>query len=253
MSHINKKVYLITGSNRGLGLELVQQLLKNRSNYIICTCRNPDNAEVLNTLLDSHPERLMIEQLDVTNIENCSTLAAKLSELNIKINILINNAAIFIKEKAGLGIKFENIESETLLDHFNVNLIGSINVTQKLLPLIESYKQSDNNNEEENEENFAIIANISSRMGSIKYSTATCIPYRLSKTAFNMFTKVLSNELTDHVVVSIHPGWVKTDMGGKRAKYEPTEAISKVLEIIDTLNKDDTGKFLTYGKEELAW
>jgi NAD(P)-dependent dehydrogenase (short-subunit alcohol dehydrogenase family) len=214
------KTALITGGSRGIGKATVKMFLE--SGYEAITTSTNGTSDYSNTY-----------QLDLSGPDSISNFAKSLSDKNVKIDVLVNNAAT-----AEEGEDFVNIES--LRKTLEVNLIGTIDLTQKILPLINS--------------NGTII-NISSQMASLTSNLGYDYPsYRISKNAVNMYTICLSehpqiNE-KNIKVYSFDPGWVKTDMGGPDAEREPEEVAKELLQLVESGN--ETGLFYK-GAKVRSW
>ena len=220
---------LITGANRGLGLEFARQFAA-AGWQVIGTARKPDKAVELQAL------EVTVMTLDVADTANVEALAAALD--GRAIDLLINNAGIFPRV---------NSINEINLDDYNrtlaVNTLGPVIVTRALLPNLRLGGKK-------------MIINISSRLGSIELNqSGTFYGYRESKAALNMFTKTLANELQSEgfICAVIHPGWVQTDMGGKNANLTPEESISGMRAVIDKLGPDDNGSYWSYSGEQVPW
>ncbi|MBY9000207.1 MAG: SDR family oxidoreductase [Candidatus Heimdallarchaeota archaeon] len=232
---------LITGASRGLGLEFTKQYL-NRGDNVIATCRQPENAKELETLQKDFGKNLEIEQLDVTSKKSIADLYRKLSDKSIKINLLINNAGI-ISGNEKEGPPFGELNKEDFSKVYQVNTVSPILISEKFLPLLKDVNEPK-------------IVNISSMSGSISNRTRSGgYAYSSSKSALNMMTKTLSNELKEMeiTVVVIHPGWVQTDMGGENAPLELESSIMGIIKVIDSLSIADTGKFYDWQRNEIQW
>ena len=174
---------LITGASKGIGFSLAKKFLENGFK-VIGTSRSGKIEGIEN-------ENFETLQLDLSNFKNIEILKKEINDKGIKIDILINNAGI------GLDLDFNNPEKTTFKQTFDVNVIGTTFLTEVLI------------------ENINIngkIINISSKMGSIELcERIDSVAYRMSKTALNMYTKILSNRLSEKIkVASVHPGWVRT-------------------------------------------
>jgi len=229
---------LITGANRGLGLEFTRQLLSEGA-HVFAGCRHPENALELQKLSTEY-KRLNVLRLDVTN-EN--TIAAAVRTINLEVgslDLLINNAGIYPR-----GETPQTITAETLLYAFHVNAVGPLIVAKYCLDLLERG-------------NDPKIVNISSKMGSLWWKEKEGggdYSYCSSKAALNMLSRTLALDLREKgiIVVMLNPGWVKTDMGGPEADLTPTESVRGMLKVIKGLTLDQSGKFLTTEGEEFPW
>jgi len=220
---------LITGANRGLGLEFARQYAADGWK-VIGTARIPEQADELNAL------SVEAVQLDVANQASVDALAKSLE--GRPIDLLINNAGIFPRVNKIEEVNFENY-SRTIA----VNTLGPVRVTRTLLPNLRRGEKK-------------TIVNITSRLGSIGLNDfGAFYGYRESKAALNMFTKTLAIELDPEgfTCLTIHPGWVKTDMGGENANLTPEESISGMRAVIQKLGPADTGTYWSYSGEEVPW
>ena len=229
------RTVLITGANRGIGLGLTTRFLQ-QGYKVIATCRNPDGARELWELEHEHKEQLQLETLDITSATSISSLANKL-DLAHGLDILINNAGVLY----GYDQTMETLNLEDLDRSLRVNLFGTIAMTQALWPAIKRAAQP-------------VIANVSSRMGSIADNTSGgAYAYRISKTALNMFVKNLALEHPDVTCLALHPGWVQTEMGGKGASLSVHEAAQGLYRVISEANTSISGHFLNYKGEHIPW
>ena len=234
-----KKTVLITGANRGLGLELSKQFAAD-GYYVIGTARSPEKAVELKTVAKE------VIQLDVTSDESIKGFAKALQ--GKPIDILVHNAGYF-GPTLGLGTErdksatLKNLTRNEVLDCFAVNAAGPIFVTQALVPNLNASKQ-------------AKIIVISSRSGIINQKrNAGAYGYRISKTAVNRAMRIMAADksLGNAIVVSVAPGHNKTDMGGDRAKLTPQESMQHVKKLIENLTKKHDGRFWFYDGKELPW
>lgn len=223
---------LITGASRGIGLELVKQFLK--SGYKVIGTHRGQHSEELKSLKSSG--NLDIYELEVTDDLSITKLADNLK--GTTIDILINNAGILGPESQAL----ESVDAEGWMKTFMVNSIAPLMVSRALLP---NLKLSSNPR----------IITVSSMMGSTESAGSGMYAYRSSKAAVNNVMKVLSNELADYgiVVCPIHPGWVKTDMGGPNAKITTTGSSRGIIKLAEGLTIKDSGKFYTWDSQQLDW
>jgi len=222
---IMNKTVLITGSNRGIGIGLVEGYLKLNYN-VIGTCRTPQRAVELLNLEKLYPTKLTIEQLDVNNPADFRALSAKYASKSI--DVLINNAGIFPEDHSRLGLEFA--DPQKILDAFQTNTVGAlmaIQAFQKNLLKAENPK----------------IINMSSQMGSLSAAKGFCYSYRMSKVALNMLTKCFADEYKKIITISLRPGWVKTPMGGPNATLDVKDSVVKVINIIEGLQIPDSGGF----------
>ena len=220
--------YLVTGANRGIGLEFCRQLAA-RGDEVTATCRNPTAAEELGEL------DVVVRQLDVTDAGSVRALAAASDR---PIDVLVNNAGIGVRSRP-LG-RLDHDEFRRFLD---VNAVGALRVVEALLPQLRRGERR-------------VIANMTSRMGSIDDNTSGgAYAYRASKAALNMVTKSLSIDLAadGFTCVVLHPGWVRTAMGGPDAPVPVETSVSGLLRVLDNLDTADSGSFLDFTGQALPW
>jgi NAD(P)-dependent dehydrogenase (short-subunit alcohol dehydrogenase family) len=226
--------FLITGASRGIGFGLVERLVL-RGDKVFASARNPD-ADPLALLAGKFPDRLTLHRLDVTDPASISALAKALE--GQPIDVLINNAGIRGPERqSALDMDFLGF-AETLV----VNTIAPLRVSQALVPNLTAGTKPR-------------IVMISSIMGQLSRPMAGDLAYCTSKTALNKVMQSLAMELKGAgiTVASVHPGWVKTDMGGPRAPLAVGEAVRNLIATIDALSLEKTGSFLNYDGTPLAW
>lgn len=228
---------LITGSNRGLGLEWTRQLLK-RGDNVFATCRHPDSADQLQALLQDYPQNLTITALDIGDESSITAARQAIAKHTDKLDVLINNAGISAGSET-----LDSLDPDIFLNQMRVNALGPTIVVQQFLDLL---KNGDNQR----------VLNITSSIASMtNWDRADMFTYPTSKAALNMLTRTLCVVLRefDIPIVLIDPGWVKTDMGGPDAWITADESISGMIKILDSLTIQDTGKFLHYSGSEIPW
>ena len=228
---------LITGANRGIGLELTRQLLR-RGEQVFAACRNPATATSLHDLSAETRSRVSIVQLDVSDPASIDASFETVGGLTDALDLLINNAGIQLADDH-LG----TLKMDEMLRTFAVNSIGPLLVCQRYLDLLQAGASPR-------------IVNISSRRGSLAwYQDRRFYTYSASKAALNMMTKRLAVETKAMgiIVVVMHPGWVMTDMGGPGAQITPDESVGGMLRVIDSLTIGDNGRFLGWDGKEMPW
>ena len=229
---------LVTGANRGLGLEFVRQLLA-RGDRVVATCRHPGKATALNTLAGEHPGRLHVLPLDVADPRAIAELQRELLLLaddGDRLDLLVNGAGVLHS-----GERFGSVSAVNLDDSFRTNTMGPFLLTQALAPRLAD---------------GARVANITSQLGSIANTTRFGTPsYDISKAAQNMATALLAAALRERgiLVVALHPGWVQTDMGGSGANVTPADSVAGLLRVIGGLKPADSGRFLDWRGQSLPW
>ncbi len=224
----NKNVIFISGTNRGIGLELSIQLAK-KGNYIIAGYRNEDTAKKLFDEAE-RTENIFPIKVDVRNIKDLENLYGFIDSEFGRLDILINSAGVNINPSS----KINDVTWSEISESIEINLGGPFFTSKILYPLIKKGISKK-------------IINISSIMGSIKLSNGNSLPYRISKAGLNMLMKNQAVEYQhDEIIsVSIHPGWVKTDMGGDSATMTVEESSRKIISIIENLSLRDSGEFIS--------
>jgi NAD(P)-dependent dehydrogenase (short-subunit alcohol dehydrogenase family) len=222
---------LITGANRGIGLELARQYAAAGWS-VIGTCRKPAEAGALGTLKGS----VRVEALEVTDRAALQALAGRLSDT--PIDVLLNNAGMLTGYEA-----FGETDTASWLKTLEVNTIAPIHVAEAFADHVARSAQRK-------------IVSITSAMGSIGRNTATAAyAYRSSKAALNMAMVTAANELRARgiIVAVISPGWVKTDMGGDNAALTVEESASGIRKAIEGLSAATSGRFFNHSGEEIPW
>jgi NAD(P)-dependent dehydrogenase (short-subunit alcohol dehydrogenase family) len=204
---------LVTGAARGLGFSLAAETVK-RGHHVYAGIRLESDACELESLSRSHPGQVTLLRMDVAEDAQVARALEGISHLDG----VINNAAINI----GGQETIETLDLDLVRQTMEINLIGAMRVVQKTLPLL--YQGS-----------RQVIINISSEAGTIINAFPTNYPYAISKTALNMFTERLRAHLADKGfrVYAIHPGWMRTGMGGEAAPADPSVIASGILDIVE--------------------
>lgn len=227
-------VVLVTGANRGIGLALAQAYASRRDK-VIATARAGSNRADLEALAAQSRGWIEIETLDVSDRHDIAVLKRKLEQE--PIDILVNNAGISGPERqTALDMDYDGLD-ETL----RVNTVAPLMIANAFLPNIKAAKGK--------------IVTVSSQMGQMQSAASDSLAYRVSKAAVNKLMRGLATELKPQgvPVLIVHPGWVKTDMGGAGAQLSPQESAAGLLQLIDRLDIASTGKFLAWNGKELAW
>ena len=225
------KIALITGSNKGIGLEFARQL-KDRGYFVIGCCRDISKAKELKAVADE------LIQLDVTSDEDIADLKNTLN--NRPIDLLVNNAGVSGEQ----GVTVGNVNRENFIHVLNVNCISVVTLTDALLPNIKA--GTDKN-----------ILVVSSRMGSIADNErGRSYAYRTSKAALNCAMRSFAIDVLEMGinVMLIHPGWVKTDMGGNDALIDTKASVAGMLEQSDKhLSSSHADKLYSFDGSVLPW
>jgi NAD(P)-dependent dehydrogenase (short-subunit alcohol dehydrogenase family) len=225
---------LITGANRGIGLEFATQYAADGADVIAC-CRDPQGADVLNALVKS-ARNVRLAALDVADPSSVGALKKDLG--NTPIDILINNAGVGGPRERAKGI----IDADAWLEIFAVNSVAPVTVAVAFLDNLKAGKDKK-------------LATITSQLGSIANHGGGAYPYHASKAAVNSFMRGLSKEwASDGIAVGIfHPGWVQTDMGGSQAPVTPAQSVTGLRARIAELSAANSGTFRDYAGKEIAW
>jgi NAD(P)-dependent dehydrogenase (short-subunit alcohol dehydrogenase family) len=228
---------IVSGASRGLGLELVAQLLA-RKWRVIAGCRKTQVLR-LTELAGAHPGRLHVMPLDIASERSIAAFVGEAAIVTDRVDLLINNAGVLVS-----GERYGQIGAKSLVDSFTVNAAGTLLLTQACTPLLQNA-------------GGARVANVSTVMASITQTDTFRTPsYAMSKAALNMATRLLAAELGAHgiAVASFHPGWVQTDMGGASAPLTVERAASALLDRAIALRPEDSGRFIASDDgSELPW
>lgn len=222
---------MITGANRGLGLEFVRQYVADGCT-VIATCRNPDAADDLNSI-----SGVKVHELNVTDLDAVGKLAAKLK--GTAIDVLINNAGIYGPKGYTLAELDFGIWEQVL----RTNTLAPLRVAQCFAPHVAASKTK-------------CIATLSSKMGSMADNTSGgSYIYRSSKAALNAVMKSLSHDLASQGVISLilHPGWVRTDMGGAGGLIDAKQSVTGMRDVIAQTRLSRSGAFYNYDGTEIPW
>jgi NAD(P)-dependent dehydrogenase (short-subunit alcohol dehydrogenase family) len=223
---------LITGANRGIGLGLAKHAAE-RGYSVIGTARNPEQADELRAVAS------LVEQLNTDSAESVASLADRLA--GEPIDILVNNAGIFPHECDDIN----DLDLDALDRVIQTNTIGPIMLTRALIPNLEQSERKS-------------VVSITSNLGSISDASKGqmgFLGYRTSKAALNMANATMAHQLKPKGIscVVVHPGWVQTDMGGQAAPLTPDQSTSSIMDTIDRLSIEDSGRFLDYRGKEMLW
>ena len=227
---------LITGANRGLGLEFTRQYGADGWRVSAC-CRSPAEATELAEIAARHPNDVSIHGMEVTDSVSVTTVAEALR--NDAIDLLISNAGILGSRNWKLGKTDYDNWGETLA----VNVLGATRVLEAF---------SDHVARSERKQ----MVTISSKLGSISLAKSTSnLAYRTSKAAVNMAVKCVADALEGRGVIcaAVSPGWVQTDMGGANADLTPQESVGNMRQLFETLGLESTGRFLNHDGSEIPW
>lgn len=226
---------LITGANRGIGLELTRQFAEDGWQVLAC-CRSPEDATELHAFVERGLP-VEIHPLDVTDYQQVASLSEQLK--NRPIDILLSNAGIYGSKGTGFGY-VSPVEWRQVLE---VNTIAPLMLVQAFVDQVAASRQK-------------LVAVVSSKVGSIAdNSGGGGYVYRSSKTAVNQVVKSLSIDLSDRgiSVISLHPGWVQTEMGGPNAEISTAQSVSGLKTILMTAGPEQSGEFIEYDGNRIPW
>lgn len=228
------KTILITGASRGIGHALARAALEQGWNVIATARRAGD--EKLAALKAAYPGSLRTEELEVTDAESVARLGRALAEE--AVDVLVNNAGVMGPEKqSALDMDFGGFARA-----LEVNTLAPLRVSQALLPALRRA-------------GGAKVVNISSIMGSLSLAKPDHIAYRASKAALNMVMRGLAADLAPEniAVFLVHPGWVRTDMGGPNADIDVKTSAEGILKAVAARGVGETGTFFDYRGEAISW
>jgi NAD(P)-dependent dehydrogenase (short-subunit alcohol dehydrogenase family) len=224
---------LITGANRGIGLQLVRRFLEEGW-QVTAACRKPDDAAALQALACN---RLQILPLDVSDTRSVLALVAALH--NAPLDVLVNNAGIMGPEQQNV----RDMDYEGFQQVLNINTVAPLRVSAALLPNLKLTLRPR-------------IVTISSQMGAFGLDMGPGhIAYSASKAAVSKVMQLMAKELAPEgiIVCPVHPGWVKTDMGGPSAQLEAADSAAGLYRLIDGLQPQHSGRFWTWDGQEHTW
>jgi len=229
-------ITLVTGANRGLGLEFARQYAADGW-QVYATCRDPNSASELRRLAEDSASKIEITALDVTDLASIRAAATKLR--GQPIDLLLNNAGVGGPRGQAIG----NIDYDAWINVLDVNTLGPMRVSEAF---VDNVAQSERK----------LIVTLTSGMGSISdNASGGSFAYRSSKAAVNMIMRSLAIDLAPRGItcVVVNPGWVRTDMGGPRGNMTPAESVGKLRRLIEGLGPTHSGKFFNHTGREFAW
>ncbi len=229
---------LITGTTRGLGLEFTRQWLAKGA-HVFALTRDPGAAKALAGLGRDHPKALSIQKCDVADDASVDAARRAIQKSWDRVDVLINNAGIYGQRDDDL----DELDVDEIRRVLEVNTLGPLRVTRAFLPLLKKGRSPR-------------VAHITSLMGSIADNgSGGSYGYRMSKAALNMVSRNLAHELKGAGIVSIalHPGWVRTDMGGPSGRLSVEESITGLIRTIDSVGPRESGGFFDYAGRPAPW
>lgn len=233
------RVAVVTGANKGIGYEICYQLANRQDVRVVLTARDAEKGKQATKNLTDRNLDVNFFHLDVSRLEMITKLIKYLEESFGQIDILVNNAGIFHpddKKLPGLSIPPEIVQKT-----FEINFMGPLQLCQAVIPVMKK-------------QNHGRIINVSSGMGALHHMGGGSLAYRISKVSLNALTKILASELegTNIMINTMHPGWVKTDMGGKSASRSINEGADTAVWLALDSPDGISGKFYQ-DRQEIEW
>jgi len=232
---------LITGANRGIGLEHARQYAVAGWQVLACA-RRPDQATALLALAKEFPDQLKLLGLDVTDFAAVDALAAELA--NTRIDVLLNNAGTFGPQGAPEGLAYQslaNMDYDIWRQMLEVNLLAPFRVAVALAGSLRLAERP-------------LLVMMSSDLGSIaNNSQGQSHAYRSSKAGLNMLTKGMAVEWQDFIVIAMAPGWCRTDLGGPDAVIDPVDSVRDQQNTFARLGAADSGRFIDRFGSAVDW
>ncbi|XP_074487703.1 C-signal-like [Sebastes fasciatus] len=257
---------LVTGTNRGIGLELVKQLAEGTrvEAHIYAGCRAPEGtrAEALRDLATQYPGKITLIKLDMSDEDSISAAVQAVTEQIGAggLNLLINNAAINTPETPA---PLSATEKEDMMKVYETNVVGPFLIAKMFLPLLKRAAEMDSPDKDKGDKmscRRSAIINISTLISSIEkcpetFAIAQMYPYRISKAALNMLTRCQAEDFKGHniLVTAIHPGWVRTEMGGEMAPLTTEDSVLGMLSVMSSLSNKDCGMLLNWQGNAIPW
>jgi NAD(P)-dependent dehydrogenase (short-subunit alcohol dehydrogenase family) len=237
----NQKIALITGANRGIGLEISKQPAE-KGYTVLLGIRDPKTGKKTEEQFKSNKLDAHFVELDTSKNESINKACDFIKKEYGKLDVLVNNAGIFIDSPEDRSaVSAFKTDPKIITETFETNTIGPFLLCQKLIPLMQKNK-------------YGRVVNISSGMGQLSEMNGAYVGYRLSKTALNAVTRIFADETEGQniLVNSVCPGWVKTDMGGPQAERPITKGAETPVWLATLPDNGPTGKFFR-DKEEIDW
>ncbi|WP_455211735.1 SDR family oxidoreductase [Kaarinaea lacus] len=228
---------LVTGSNRGLGLEWVNHYA-HKGWHVLATCRDPELANDLKQLAYQFPN-IVIHPLDITHADQIAVLAKTLS--GTPIDLVINNAGVYFEKWA--QDQLTHIHYQDWEESFRTNCLGAVRVTESLFKNVSMSEKK-------------LVVAITSHMGSITdISNSHDYAYRSSKAALNATMKGVALELKQYGVgvLLLHPGWVKTRMGGDNAPLTTKQSVDGMAQLVSNFTQSQSGQYYRYDGTQMPW
>jgi NAD(P)-dependent dehydrogenase (short-subunit alcohol dehydrogenase family) len=236
MNSSNRKIALVTGANRGIGLETCRQLSQMGILTVLSSRDEGKGRTALNSLKGQGGE-LIYHLLDVTDDGSIANIRSFIEQNFGRLDILVNNAGIFIDR----GVSVFDLSMETLHRTLDTNFTGALKMCQAFVPMMRKKK-------------YGRIVNVSSGMGSLKTMSGYSPAYRLSKTILNALTRIMADEVReDNILINtMAPGWVRTDMGGTSAPRSLAQGADTIVWLATLTDDGPTGGFFE-DRKAIPW
>ena len=234
---VSQRVALVTGGNRGIGLEICRRLAQHGLTVVL-TARDAAKGKAAVKALQDGGLDVEFQRLDVTSCRSIRACAATVAERRGRIDVLVNNAGVLLDPR---GSRFLDSKLDTYRDTLETNFFGPLQLAQSVVPLMKAKR-------------YGRIVNLSSGLGQLEDMGAGTPAYRVSKTALNALTRVLAAEFRESniLVNSMCPGWVKTGMGGDHAPRTPAQAAETAVWLATLPDDGPTGSFFR-DRKPIAW
>ena len=231
----DRHVAIVTGGNRGIGHEICKELSRAGC-YVVLTSRNEEEGRRAVAKLDHH-DNVAFRRLDVTDSKDIASLRDWILKTYGRVDILINNAGVYLDE----GVSVFDVDENIMQDTIAVNFYGAFHMCRAFVPIMR-------------QNGYGRIVNVSSGYGAMSEMGGYVAAYRISKAALNALTLIMANELRDGniKVNAVCPGWVRTDMGGGMAPLSPEAAARDIVHFALVDSKGPTGSFFRY-KNPIQW
>lgn len=231
---MSRKTWLVTGVSRGIGMAMMNELLR-RGHDVIGACRNPDGERDLWEAKRDWKERFDSVKIDVA--DHASIVAAAKQLDGRRIDVLVNNAGVLKDGGKSLG----DLDLNSVQQSFTINALGPMMIARCFMA---NLGLSDDPK----------VVNMTSLMGSLADNkSGGYYAYRMSKSALNMFSLCLAREFPKVTVLAMHPGWVKTAMGGPQAPTDPEDSASGIIDVVTKATLKDSGRYVDFRGKELPW
>jgi NAD(P)-dependent dehydrogenase (short-subunit alcohol dehydrogenase family) len=231
----DRHVAIVTGGNRGIGYEICKELSRVGCNVVLTSRNEEEGRRAVSKLYPR--DNVVYHRLDVTDSKDIASLRDWILKDYGRVDILINNAGVYLDE----GVSVFDVDENTMQDTLAVNFYGAFHMCRAFVPIMR-------------QNGYGRIVNVSSGYGSISEMGGYVAAYRISKAALNALTLIMANELTDGniKVNAVCPGWVRTDMGGGMAPVSPEAAAKDIVYFALVDAKGPTGSFFRH-KKSIQW